>query len=134
MVMGLVKVSADCVMMISTGLTPSAEKRTMPVRFSEPLASKEMRTARLPSPPLRSTLSHLLRDSEIHEVFDDTNTSNDPVELDTILSLKLSRTYGFPELPLSESSLLQLLQHSTNTGMARKAIRKEKIRFICVLF
>ena len=33
-VMGLVKVSADCVMVTSTGLTPSAVKRTMPVRFS----------------------------------------------------------------------------------------------------
>ena len=126
------KVSADCVMMISTGLTPSAVKRTMPVRFSVPFSSKEMRTARSPLPPLRSTLSHLLRGSEVHSVFDDTNTSSDPAELETIFSLKLSRMYGFPELPLPESSLLQWLQHSIIVTMAREAVRKERIRFIFI--
>lgn len=134
MVMGLVKVSADCVMVISTGLTPSAVKRTMPVRFSVPFASKEMRTERSPLPLLGVTLSHLLRGSAIHSVFDDTKISSDPAELDTIFSLKLSRTYGFPVLPLSESSLLQWLQHSIIVTMARKAVRKEKIRFIFILF
>ena len=93
-----------------------------------------MRTERSPLPLLWSTLSHLLRGSAIHSVFDDTNTSSDPAELDTIFSLKLSRTYGFPVLPLSESSLLQWLQHSIIMTMARKAVRKEKICFIFILF
>ena len=55
--------------------------------------------------------------------------------LETIFSLKLSRMYGFPELPLPESSLLQWLQHSIIVTMAREAVRKERIRFIfiCVL-
>lgn len=112
MVMGLVKVSADCVMVISTGLTPSAVKRTMPRAFLRAVslegdAHREVALAAVvvyvePFAPRFGDPFGVRR----YEY------SSDPAELDTIFSLKLSRTYGFPVLPLSESSLLQWLQHS----------------------
>ena len=85
-------------------------------------------------PLLRSTLSHLLRGSATHSAFDETNTSSDPALLATIFSLKLSRRYGFPELPPPESSLLQLLQHNIVETMARRAVKKKNVRFIFSLF
>ena len=81
-------------------------------------------------PLVRSTLSHLLRGSAVHAAFDDTNTSSDPEELETIFSLKLSRRYAFPVSLSPESSLLQLLQHSIIETMARRAVKKENVRFI----
>ena len=130
MVMGLVNVSADCVTATSTGLTPSALKRTIPVRFSVSFVSKEMRTARSPLPLLRSTLSHLLRGSAVHSAFDEIKTSNEPELLPTIFSLKLTRRYDFPVLLLPESSLLQLLQHNIIVPTIIKMLKKESLCFI----